>query len=74
MEALQPLRFPPWPYPGPVRFTETNPETLRSQNLLFDQWCVIDPMRLAPLEFHPEVFKLLRRTIARQPGRFDLIG
>ena len=74
LEALKPLRFPTWPYPGQVRFTETNPDTRLSQTLLFDQWCVIDPAKLGPPEFHPEVFKLLRRTIARQGERFEVVG
>jgi DNA polymerase III subunit epsilon len=74
MEALKPLRFPTWPYDGLVRFTETNPDSGKSQSLLFDQWCVIDPTRLEPMEFHPEVFKLLRRRIQRQPGQFEAVG
>jgi len=74
MEAMKPLSFPVWPYAGPVRFTETNSESGRSQSLLFDQWCVIDPARLQPLDFHPEVFKLLRRRIMRQPAQFEELG
>ncbi len=73
-KALQPLMFPSWPYSGPIQFTETHPETLRRQSLLFDQWCLIDPLRLAPLEFHPEVFKLLRRSIGRQQDAVHVIA
>ncbi len=73
-EALSALQFPIWPFDGPVRFTETNPDSRRSQTLLFDNWCVIDPASLNPPEFHPEIFKLLRRTITRQRERFEVVG
>jgi DNA polymerase III subunit epsilon len=72
LDAVAPLQFPRWPYPGPIAFTETNPDTRRSQTLIFDHWCLVDPARLGQPEFHPEVFKLLRRKLAREPGRFIL--
>ena len=70
LQAMAALGFPEWPYSGPIRFTETNPDSQRSQTLLFDQWCVLDPSKPDRPEFHPEIFKLLRRTLARQPSRF----
>jgi DNA polymerase-3 subunit epsilon len=70
LEALRPLQFPAWPYPGPVHFMETNPDTGRSQTLVFDQWCLVDNTRLGQPEFHPEIFKLLRRRLGREPDRF----
>lgn len=74
LDAMAPLCFPVWPYRGPVRFTESNPDSGRSQSLLFDRWCVVDPASPQQIEFHPEVFKLLRRTMARQPGRFEEVA
>ncbi len=71
LEALGPLQFPAWPFPGPVKFTETNPDTGRSQTLVFDHWCLVDDTRLGAPEFHPEIFKLLRRRLGREPGRFS---
>jgi hypothetical protein len=70
LDALRPLRFPAWPYPGSVQFTETNIDTRRSQTLVFDHWCVVDPTRLGQPEFHPEIFKLLRRKLGREAERF----
>lgn len=72
LAAMAPLRFPDWPYPGPVRFTETNPDSKRSQTLVFEHWCVVDETRWAQPDFHPEVFKLLRKTMKRQPAGFVL--
>jgi hypothetical protein len=70
LEALRPLQFPAWPFSGPVRFTETNPDTGRSQTLVFYRWCLVDDTRLGAPEFHPEIFKLLRRRLGREPERF----
>lgn len=70
LEALTPLRFPAWPYPGMVRYRATDAMTGRTQDLYFDQWYALDPSSLDPMEFHPEVFKLLRKRIERRPGTF----
>ena len=74
VDALVPLQFPHWPFPGAIRFTETNPDSHHTQTLQFEHWCAVDPARLGEPEFHPEVFKLLRRMLARQPGRFEGVG
>ena len=71
LAALAPLRFPAWPFPGPIRYTETNPDSHRSQTLVFEHWCVVDESQPGEPEFHPEVFKLLRRTMNRQRERFE---
>ena len=70
LEALRPLQFPAWPFPGPVRYTETNPDTGRSQTLVFDHWCLVDDTQSGAPEFHPEIFKLLRRRIGKETGGF----
>ncbi len=70
--ALAPMQFPTWPFPAAVHFSETSRDTGSTRTLTIDQWCVYDPTRLGPPpEFHPEVFKLLRRMLAKQPERFE---
>ncbi len=71
LAALAPMQFPTWPFPGAVHFSETSLDTGSTRTLTIDQWCVYDATRLGPPEFHPEVFKLLRRMLAKQPGRFE---
>jgi DNA polymerase-3 subunit epsilon len=70
MAAVAPLRFPAWPFGRIVRYTATNPLTGLHRVLHFDHWCALDATSLAPMEFHPEVFKLLRSRLAKRPDAF----
>ncbi len=68
--ALTPLRFPSWPFNGTASLTETCAESGRTSVLHFDRWCAIDPARPQHGEFHPEMFKLLRRVLKRGSATF----
>jgi DNA polymerase-3 subunit epsilon len=70
LAALEPLRFPDWPFEGPVALAETDPESGRSARLVFDRWCAVGADGEEP--FDPDVFKLLRRRLQRSPGQFEL--
>ena len=69
LAALAPLRFPAWPFDGPVALDEHDPETGRRDRLVFDRWRALGPDGLEP--FDPDVFKLLRRRLARTPQAFS---
>ncbi|HYF61147.1 MAG TPA: exonuclease domain-containing protein [Burkholderiaceae bacterium] len=69
LEALAPLRFPAWPFDGPVATTEHDPETGLVDRLVFDRWRALGPAGLEP--FDPDVYKLLRRRLQRDPARFE---
>jgi DNA polymerase-3 subunit epsilon len=64
--ALEPLRFPDWPFPGPIALVEHDPESGRTDRLVFDRWCAVGPD--GPQAFDPDVFKLLRRRLQRAPA------
>ncbi|MEI7444546.1 MAG: exonuclease domain-containing protein [Burkholderiales bacterium] len=66
--ALEPMRFPAWPFDGPVALDEHDPETGRRDRLVFDRWRAVGPD--GPEPFDPDVFKLLRRRLARVPQSF----
>jgi DNA polymerase-3 subunit epsilon len=70
--ALEPLRFPRWPFDGPVALHERDPESGRVDRLLFDRWRALGPDGHAP--FDPDVFKLLRRRVQRAPHAFEPLG
>ena len=70
MEALASLRFPTWPYSGIVSYTTKDALTGMDRVLHFEHWCALDASTLAPSEFHPEVFKLLRGKLKKQPDAF----
>jgi DNA polymerase-3 subunit epsilon len=70
--ALEPLRFPRWPFDGPVALHERDPESGRSDRLLFDRWRALGPDGPAP--FDPDVFKLLRRRVQRSPHALEPLG
>ncbi len=70
MEAIAPLRFPTWPYDGMARYTATDPLTGNAKVLCFEHWCAVDETNLAPPEFHPEVFRLLRNRLAKRREAF----
>ena len=69
LEALLPLRFPEWPFAGPVALVERDADSGRIDRLAFDRWRALGPDGEEP--FDPDVFKLLRRRIARGPQAFE---
>ena len=71
LEALAPLRFPDWPFAAAVALVERDAETGRVDRLRFDRWRALGPEGETP--FDPDVFKLLRRRIARTPQAFEPI-
>lgn len=73
LAALAPLKFPSWPFGGAVRYVEQDAESGRHQPLLFDRWCAVQPDGTRA-RFDPDVFKLLRRTIARSKSAFEPAG
>lgn len=68
LTALEPWRFPAWPFEGEVVLHEHDPESHRRDRLRFDHWRTVGPTGLEP--FDPDVFKLLRRHLLRSPHRF----
>ncbi len=72
LAALGPLRFPGWPFDGPVTLREHDPESGRTDRLGFDRWRALGPD--GPLPFDPDVFKLLRRRVARTPDAFEPVA
>jgi DNA polymerase-3 subunit epsilon len=69
LAALEPLRFPRWPFEGTVVLTERDPDSGRLARLAFDRWCALGPQ--GPEPFDPDVFKLLRRRLQRTPDLFE---
>jgi DNA polymerase-3 subunit epsilon len=69
LTALEPMRFPAWPFEGEVVLHEHDPESGRDDRLRFDRWRSVGPNGLEP--FDPDAFKLLRRHILRMPHRFE---
>ena len=67
--ALEPLRFPAWPFAGAVRLRETDAESGTSRVIEFDRWTVIEGGTAQV--FDPDVFKLLRRALERRPEAFE---
>jgi DNA polymerase-3 subunit epsilon len=68
LSALEPWAFPSWPYAGPVALQEHDPESGLTQTVVFDQWCAWHGGQTQA--FDVDIFRLLRRHIARQPERF----
>ncbi|MGE0798099.1 MAG: exonuclease domain-containing protein [Lautropia sp.] len=68
IDALAPLAFPTWPFDGVYRLIERDPDSGRVSESRFDRWCPLDPGTPpgAPLAFDLELFKLLRRLLARR--------
>jgi DNA polymerase-3 subunit epsilon len=69
--ALAPLAFPRWPFDGRAELIEFDPDRGRRQRLLFDHWCIVDPTTDEAAPFDIEIYKLLRRTLARRPEAFS---
>lgn len=70
------FRIPPWPYGGPVAVREQTTECEREELHVIDRWCYLgrarDPDEVhgllsggADRSFDPDVFRLLRRFLAR---------
>jgi len=68
LSALEPLRFPSWPFDSAVTLVEHDPDSGRTDRLSFDQWRAIGPD--GPMAFDPDVFRLLRRRLERAPRSF----
>jgi len=69
LAALSALRFPDWPFEGPVTVHEHDAESGRRDRFIIDRWRVVGPD--GPLPFDTDVFKLVRRRLQREPGRFE---
>ena len=69
LEALEPSRFPAWPFDGAVGLTECDPDGGPGERLAFDRWCAIGPD--GPLPFDPDLYRLLRRRLQRSPQAFE---
>lgn len=70
LAALAPMRFPPWPFDGPVQRTEYDSDSGQTDRMIFDHWSeVIDGQHQA---FDLHVFRLLHRHISRAPQQFEL--
>lgn len=62
--ALATLPPAPWPYAGPVRLTEHDPERERHMTLIADRWCL-----LARFDHEPTLEEL--GVALERPRRFD---
>jgi DNA polymerase-3 subunit epsilon len=69
LAALAPLRFPAWPFDGPVALVEHDADSGRRDVLRFDRWRALHGPGAGG--FDPDVFRLLRRRIERTPHRFE---
>jgi len=67
--ALEPLRFPSWPFDCAVDLVEHDPDSGRTDRLRFDRWRVVSPG--GPGAFDADVYKLLRRRLERAPRSFE---
>lgn len=81
LPALEPHRFPIWPFSGATVLTESHPDRDWRAWHLVDRWCHLGTARseagIADLltdpprpRFDLDVFKLLRRHLERHPGDF----
>ena len=77
MQALQRLRLPPWPFPGPVALIEEDPLSGRRELHVLDRWRYLESMqdehelgmslpgRGPPPRFDVDIFRLLRSALQR---------
>ena len=78
LDALGEYRFPAWPWQGPIAIKETHPDHGWQRLYLIDRWCHLgtaadedelrslrESRRVEEAEFDPDVYKLLRKHLAR---------
>jgi len=70
LQALEPLRFPSWPFDSPIVLCEHDPESGRTDRLCFNRWRALSTQ--GPEPFDPHVYQLLRRQLARAPHAFEI--
>ena len=68
LRALEPMRFPAWPFSGPVALLEHDAQSGLLERLVFDRWQWLGAPE-GP-RFDPDVFALLRRRLQRTPQAF----
>ena len=68
LAALEPMRFPVWPYEADVVLEERDVANDRTDLLAFDRWCAMSGGVRLP--FDGDVFRLLRRTISKAGHTF----
>jgi len=66
--ALEPMRFPEWPFDTAVVLEERDTANDRTDLLAFDRWCAMSGD--ARLPFDGDVFRLLRRMIGKTAHAF----
>ena len=69
-QALAALAFPDWPYDGPVEFLDRDPGRGLTMRWQFSHWCRLDARTGEREPFDNDVYRLLKRTLTRQPGAF----
>ena len=73
-EALAPLRLPAWPFDGPIDFVDRDAGRRLVAHWRFEHWCRVDPASQRREPFDNDVYRLLRRTLERQPEAFVRAG
>ena len=66
--ALEPMRFPEWPFDAAVVLEERDTANDRTDLLAFDRWCAMSGGTRLP--FDGDVFRLLRRMIGKTAHAF----
>lgn len=69
--ALAPLAFTAWPFRGPIEFVDEAPARRLVSRWQFDQWCLIDADHRDRRPFDLDIYRLLKRTLARRPEAFS---
>jgi DNA polymerase-3 subunit epsilon len=82
LDALGPHRFPAWPFSGPIAIKEAHPDHGWERLYLVDRWChlgtaaddeelysLVESKAAKVTVFDPDVYKLLRKYLARQGKR-----
>jgi len=66
--AAETMQIPRWPFAGPVAVDERDEVHGIERKLVFDQWCLL--VDGTPQPFDRDIYRVLRRTLAREPHRF----
>jgi DNA polymerase-3 subunit epsilon len=69
LAALEPLRFPDWPFEGRIALVERDPDSGRTDRMVFDRWCAVGAG--GPEPFEVDLYRLLRRRLLRSPQDFE---